>query len=210
MRVLDLFAGYKGWSQPFIDRGHEVYTVDFDKKFDVDSHMDIRWMIPQDLPWNPDIILVSPPCEKFSVMRIGTNWNKDNTPKTEGAREAESLVRATLVLIEELNPQYWIMENPVGKLRKLPVMEGLERRTVTYCQYGRPNMKPTDLWGNFPPSLHLRPRCQNGDTCHVRAVRGSKTSIQGWEDPAAKAVIPYPLALDVCMAAEVDLKGYNE
>ena len=40
-------------------------------------------------------------------------------------------------------------------------------------------MKPTDLWGGFPKSLRLHPRCHNGDSCHVAAPRGSQTGTQG-------------------------------
>ena len=71
MRVLDLFAGLKGWSAPFEERGHEVFSVDLDDRFDVSLHADILTMSADDLPWRPDIILASPPCEAFSVMTIG-------------------------------------------------------------------------------------------------------------------------------------------
>jgi hypothetical protein len=228
MKVLDLFAGLKGWSEPFEKRGHEVFTIDNDTKFDVDLHQDIGTLKINQLPWKPDIILASPPCEKFSVMTIGRNWNLDNTPKTQVAQDAMDLVSTTLELIENLSPKHWIMENPRGKLRKLPIMEGLERRTVTYCQYGEKFMKPTDLWGIFPQSLELKPTCRNGAPCHTPATRGSMTGIQGpartkfrggmiedmariySTDPkrhelsALRAKIPYQLALDVCLAAEVD------
>jgi site-specific DNA-cytosine methylase len=30
MKVVDLFAGLKGWSRPFQDRGHETWTTDID------------------------------------------------------------------------------------------------------------------------------------------------------------------------------------
>lgn len=178
MNVLDLFAGLGGWSQAAREHGHNVFTVDYDEKFDVDLHKDINDLTADDLPWHPDLILASPPCEKFSVMTIGKYWNKDNTPKEQVAADALTLVENTVKLIETLQPSYWIMENPRGKLRKLDPVQKFERRTVTYCQYGMPYMKPTDLWGGFPPSLELRPMCKNGAPCHIRAVRGSTTGVQ--------------------------------
>lgn len=229
MRVLDLFAGLKGWSEPFKDRGHEVFSIDYDPKFEVDLHKDINELVWADIPWRPDIILASPPCEKFSVMTIGRNWNLDHTPKNQGAADALTLVAKTLQVIIELDPSYWIMENPRAKLRKIDFMQPFERRTVTYCQYGEKFMKPTDLWGEFPPSFVTRPMCKPRGTCHVSAARGSTTGIQGTgrtkfrggmiedmsrlysTDPrrhelsALRAKIPYALALDVCVAAEVDL-----
>jgi hypothetical protein len=179
LKVLDLFAGLGGWSEAFRDRGHEVFTVDIDPKFDVDLYKDIFYLMADDIPWRPDVILASPPCEKFSVMTIGRNWNKDNTPKRQEAADALALVQRTLEFIELMQPWYWIMENPRGKLRALEIMSPYERRTVTYCKLGLPYMKPTDLWGGFPPSLELPPTCRNGDPCHLRAPRGSTTGVQG-------------------------------
>lgn len=205
MRVLDLFAGMRGWSAPFATHGHEVWTLDIDPKFDVDSHMDILTLTVADLPWRPDIILASPPCEGFSVMNIGKNWTHAGVPKTVTAQHGLQMVRATLDLILELKPPFWVVENPRDKLRVLPVMDALERRTVTYCHYGEKRMKPTDLWGGFPPSLVLEQPCKNGDPCHVRAPRGSRTGTQGYGTYAEKSLIPYPLADAVRIAAETDL-----
>ena len=230
MKVLDLFAGLCGWSAPFAARGHDVFSVDLDTRFDVSLHADILTLTPDDLPWKPDIILASPPCESFSVLRIGRNWHNrelgiPNLPKTPSAELGLRLVGATLRLINELAPSFWVIENPRAMLRKLPVMAECDRRTVTYCAYGHPTMKPTDLWGGFPPSLELRPMCRPKADCHIAAPRGSRTGIQSdsktrkdprWEafaasvghdvtDPAVRAVIPTELALDVCLAAENDL-----
>lgn len=229
MKVLDLFSGLGGWSEPFKERGHEILTLDNEPKFGADYQEDILTFDFSELPWKPDIILASPPCEKFSVMTIGRNWNTDHTPKTEGAKQAIKLVERTLETIDGLNPTYFIIENPRAKLRKLDIMSNLERRTVTYCQYGEKFMKPTDLWGRFPPSLILKPVCKNGAPCHISAVRGSVTGVQGGnrtkfrggmiedmihlystdirrqELSALRAKVPYALALDVCLSAEKDL-----
>jgi hypothetical protein len=234
MKVLDLFAGLGGWSAPFLERGHEVYRIDNDPRFEVESHADILTLTAADLPWRPDIILASPPCESFSVLTIGRNWAPGRVPKTDGARLAIALVEATRRLIDDLRPAYFVVENPRAMLRTLPMLADLERRTVTYCQYGEPFMKPTDLWGGFPPSFVARPKCRPLATCHVAAPRGSRTGIQGdgvlrykgyavppsarvgthlnvgkmfggGDRAALRAVIPYELALDVCLAAERDL-----
>lgn len=228
MKVLDLFAGLGGWSQAFKDNGHEVFTVDLDTRFDVDLHKDIFDLKVRDIPWHPDIVLASPPCEKFSVMTIGRNWNLDNTPKTKEAAQAKALVEYTLVLIKLWHPTWWLMENPRGKLRKLDIMNGFERRSVTYCQLGERFMKPTDLWGVFPPSLELPKPCKNGAPCHVSAARSSITGVQGrnrskfrggmiedmasymsWSNErkelsALRAKIPYELSRLVCEAAQRD------
>lgn len=198
MKVLDLFAGLRGWSAPFEARGHEVFSIDLDPRFDVSSHADILTLTAADIPWRPDIILASPPCEAFSVLTIGRNWAPGRVPKTDSSRMAIALVEATRRLIDTLRPSYFVIENPRAMLRTLPMLADLERRTVTYCRYGEPFRKPTDLWGGFPPSLHLEPICSTtrgrletdergltwtitpaGERCHLSAPRGSRTGIQG-------------------------------
>lgn len=181
MKVLDLFAGLKGWSQPWADRGHETFSIDYDIRFDVDAHLDINdvFGVLEAVPWRPDVILASPPCESFSVMTIGRNWNLDHTPKTDKARIAMELVRSTRAIIEAFEPAFFVIENPRAKLRKLDILADYERRTVTYCQLGERVMKPTDLWGGFPPSLVLPEMCKPRSACHISAARGSTTGTQG-------------------------------
>ncbi len=206
MKVLDLFSGLGGWSQPAIDASDQVFRIELDARMPADLHADVRDVTAADLPWRPDLILASPPCEGFSVMNIGKNWHHDGTPKTDRARLAVELVAATLRIVDEAAPTYWVMENPRDKLRVLPVVAGLERRTVTYCHYGEARMKPTDLWSDrWPPSLALYPPCRNGDPCHVRAPRGSTTGTQGFGDYWQKSLVPYPLASAVIDAARRDL-----
>jgi len=231
MKIVDLFCGLKGWSAPFAAAGHEVWTTDLDPQFNPDLAIDILKLEPDALPWQPDIVLASPPCEGFTVMNIGKNWTRPDDdpphqPKTDLARLALSLVKRTRFLLDIWQPQFFIIENPRAKLRKLPVVENLERRTVTYCRLGQTNQKPTDLWGGFPPSLELPAACDSrrgpivdvdgvpwrcdpvtGLPCHVSAPRGSRTpgSIQGKVGAAVRAEIPYQLALLVMNAAEHDL-----
>lgn len=183
LKVLDLFAGLRGWSDPWKARGHEVITLDNEEQFGSDLTMDIREFAKDPKAWLPwdyaDVVLASPPCEAFSVMTIGRNWTREHEPKTDKARLALELVWATRDVIEALDPIVWVIENPRAKLRKLEPVKGLDRVTVTYCQYGEPYMKPTDLWGGFPPRWEPRPVCKPGADCHISAARGSRTGIQG-------------------------------
>lgn len=205
MLVIDLFSGMGGWSAAFRDRGHKVYRVEIDRRFPAELHADVLDLTWMDFPLHPDIVLASPPCEGFSVMNIGKNWHHDGTPKTPKAEHSLRLVEHTLDLIGAIRPKFWIMENPRDKLRKLPVVDGLDRKTVTYCHYGEARMKPTDLWGGFPPSFVPEPACKNGDPCHVRAPRGSRTGTQGYGDYWEKSLVPYKLSEAMCLAAEADV-----
>lgn len=206
IKVLDLFSGLNGWGAAFKERGHEVISVDFNPDFKPTIVADILKLSINDLPGPFDVVLASPDCSCFSVASIGYHWENAGygvcIPKTEAAKNAMKLIERTMNLIEELKPKFWVVENPVGKMRKLPVMKKYERRTVTWCQYGEKRMKPTDLWSNFPTTWNPKPRCFNGDSCHERAPAGSKTSgTQGIKDKALRAVIPYNLSLEVALAA---------
>lgn len=211
LKVLDLFAGLEGWSRPFREAGHEVFSVDWDVKFDVDLHADIRSLRPYDLPWKPDLVLASPPCETFSVASIGTHWtggHRAYEPKTEAAKQGLEIVEATWELLLDLNLPAWVVENPRGVLRKLGIFD--MPRTIWYCHYGETRAKPTDIWSTLP-GLKLRPECHNKranhapDCCcsdHEAAPRGAKTGTQGIGNYADRSLIPYELANDVRLAAE--------
>lgn len=206
MNVLDLFSGLEGWSTPFRERGHSVWRVELNPRFPAE-HRDVFDFDP--LTWGPpgffDIVLASPVCTGFSVMHIGKNWTRDHQPKTDRARLSLSMVERTRWIIARARPRLgFIVENPRAKLRKLPVVADLPRRTVTYCQYGERRMKPTDLWGLGPVWEFFTPLspCKNGAPCHVAAPRGSTTGTQGMES-AESAKIPYALAFQICHAAEM-------
>ena len=134
-------------------------------------------------------------------MTMGKMWTHDGQPKHQTAVDGQRLVLATVRIIAAQRPQWWIIENPRARLRSLPFLEGFERRTVTYCQYGEDRMKPTDLWGVFPPTLKLKPPCKNGDPCHIASPRGSRNGTQGLGSAVA-GLIPWALAEDVRKAIE--------
>ena len=91
------------------------------------------------------------------------------------------------------------MENPRGMLRKLKVVEGIQRRTITYCQYGDSRMKPTDLWG-YVPGWIPREACKNGQPCHIAAPRGSSTGTQGLKGAKDRSRVPYDLGKEILEA----------
>jgi len=203
MRTLDLFSGLGGWSAAFKDRGHDVVTVDNVDRFNPTLVADVL-ELPLDYAKNFDVILASPPCEGFSVSSIGKMWNKDYTPKHPKARLGLTLLRKTIELVSANDDNLFFIENPRGMMRKRPILHKFKRYTVTYCQYGENRMKPTDIWTNSK-LWNPRPPCKNGDTCRVRAPRGSRTGTQGIPGSAKRAKIPYDLSLEVCIVCEEEL-----
>lgn len=193
MNTIELFAGTRSFSCVAQTHGYQTFTTDYQEIDGQDLVADIRDLTASDFPYRPDMLWASPPCEGFSVAAIGKSWHHDNTPKSDTARLGLELVEHTWRLIDELQPTWWFIENPRGKLRKLPIMESAPfQHTVTYCQYGDDRMKPTDIWTNAP-WWKPRPICKNGDPCHVAAPRGSQSGTQGRGSYKEKSRIPLAL-----------------
>lgn len=192
--MLDLFAGTRSIARAFEARGHETFSIEWDQTHpDIDWYADMFDVTAEDILerfGKPDVIWASPPCEKFSVAAIGRHWIKGtNEPKTEETKQALALLEHTVQLIKDLDPQFYFIENPRGKMRKMDVMQDLPRYTLSYCQYGDFRMKPTDIWTNHPQP-NFKPACKNGDPCHVAAPRGSQTGTQGIKGAVDRSRIP--------------------
>jgi hypothetical protein len=209
MKVLELFAGTRSIGKAFEQRGHEVFSVEWDKKFEhINLYADIGQLSAQEILekfGKPDVIWASPDCTSFSISAI-SHHRKLNPltgnldPVSDYAKFCDQVDQHVLALIKELNPTYWFIENPVGGMRKMVWMKDLPRYTVTYCRYGDKRMKPTDLWTNHPNPQFLPP-CHNGDPCHESAPRGSRTGTQGLKNAMERSRIPDKLCehiVDIC------------
>ena len=186
LRVLDLFAGLGGWSAPAREQGHDVFAVDNDPRFAVELVADVLELQPADLPWRPDLVLASPPCTAFSTLTFGHHWSPGRVPKTEAARTSLELVAATRRLIEQLDPNAWIVENPRAMLRALPrwpASSGAPSRTASWATRGACRSQPTCGGGSQPRSC-----------CHRRAGRGPRATWPHHADrpPARKGPAPPP------------------
>jgi hypothetical protein len=213
MIIFDFFAGTGSSTKAFADAGHTVITFEYDPSFDCTETVDIMDLDAAELVkhyGHPDFVWASPPCTAFSVASIGHHW--DNTsgkpvPKTEAAAYNQLLVAKTIQLIEQLQPTFgYLIENPRGMLRKLPVVEKLARQTITYCQYGDSRMKPTDLWGEVKNWTPRQP-CKNGEPCHEAAPRGSRTGTQGLKDAKLRSMIPLALSAEILEAILQEKEG---
>lgn len=202
MLIFDFYAGTGSSTQAFKDAGHTVIKFELNPTFEADEHVDVSTLNAADLIAKygmPDFIWASPPCTAFSVASIGKHWHTDKTPKSDLAQASIKLVAETLELIRDINPKAWLMENPRGMLRKQPIMQEFTRHTITYCAYGDTRMKPTDLWG-YVPYWTPRPKCANGDNCHVSAPRGSRTGTQGIQGAKTRSMVPIALGQDLLQA----------
>jgi hypothetical protein len=199
MKVLELFAGSRSVGKIAEELGMEVFSSDLIAFEGIQYPISILDFDVSKVPFKPDVIWASPPCTGFSVAAIGYHWTGGRgayIPKTDTAKLGIELVKKTLEIIEYFKPTYWFMENPRGVLRKLDIVKGLRKNSVTYCQYGDERMKPTDIWTNSEVWVP-RPMCKNGDPCHVAAPRGSRTGTQGRANAYERSKIPEELCREI-------------
>ena len=216
MRVLELFAGTRSIGKAFEHRGHEVFSVEWNKDFEnIDLYCDIGTLTAEKVIENfgkPDVIWASPDCTTYSVAAISHHrkQNPENgnlEPISDYAKFCDKVNQHVLELIKELDPTYFFIENPRGGLRKMVFMQGIPRYTITYCQYGDTRMKPTDIWTNHHNPC-FKPPCKNGDLCHIKAPRGSKTGTQGLKGSVERSKIPQKFCehiVDICEGKEIEV-----
>lgn len=210
MKILELFAGTRSISNAFEKRGHETYSVEWNKEFDdITLYEDINNLTKESIiklcGGIPDVIWASPDCTTYSIAGISHHRKKNiNTgnldPISEYAMFCDKTNKHVINLIRELKPKYYFIENPRGALRKMDFMKELCRYTISYCQYGDTRMKPTDIWTNHP-NPQFKPMCKNGDSCHEKAPRGSRTGTQGLKGSIERSKIPEKLCnhiVDIC------------
>ena len=153
----------------------------------------------------PDVIWCGFDCTTFSIAAISHHRTKNPVtgsldPKSDYAKKCDEVNKHCLKLIEELKPMCYFIENPMGGMRKMDYMQPIPRYLITYCQYGFNYRKATDIFTNHPDP-HFRPPCKNGDPCHEKAPRGSKTGLQGIKDKALRSAYPQQLCehiVDIC------------
>lgn len=215
MKALELFAGTRSISKSFEKRGHETYSVEWDKDFEnITLYEDVNNLTAEKVieicNGVPDVIWASPDCTTYSIAGISHHRIKNNEtgnldPVSDYARFCDKTNKHLLNLIRELKPKYFFIENPRGGLRKMDFMQGIPRYTITYCQYGDNRMKPTDIWTNYP-NPKFKPMCKNGDDCHEKAPRGSKTGTQGLKNSKERSKIPEQFCNYIVEICEVNMK----
>lgn len=209
MKVLELFAGTRSIGKAFEEKGHDVFSVEWDKSFEnIDLYKNIYELSAKEILdkfGKPDVIWASPDCSSYSIAAISHHRKREENgnlaPVSEYAKFCDRVNQHTLNLIMTLSPKYWFIENPRGGMRKMDFMNGLPRYTVTYCQYGDTRMKPTDIWTNHPDPK-FKPMCKNGDPCHEKSPRGSRTGTQGLKGSKERSVIPVELCRHIVKICE--------
>lgn len=121
MKVLELFAGTRSIGKAFEAKGHEVFSVEWNKDFkNIDLYEDISTLTAEKilkLFGRPDVIWASPDCTTFSMAGISHHRRKINgklVPISDYAKFCDTCDKHVIDLIRELKPKYWFIENPRG------------------------------------------------------------------------------------------------
>jgi hypothetical protein len=134
--VIDACAGSGAWSKPYKDEGYNVWPITLPE--------DIRLVHYRDIKVRG--ILAAPPCTVFASS--GARWPRSD----QDYIDALSVVDACLRLVTIYQPDWWALENPIGKLKR---WLGPPKMYFNPCDYGDPYTKKTALWGQFtPPKLN--------------------------------------------------------
>jgi len=145
MRILELFSGTESFSKVAEARGHQVFTIDVNPKFNPSLCKDVLLLKKEEIPFAPDLIWASPPCTEYSHA------------KRRGVRDIEGANKNVLKAIEIIKifkPKFWIIENPqTGLLKNQDFMKDLPFVDASYCKYGLPYRKQTRFWTNLPIEL---------------------------------------------------------
>lgn len=198
LKILELFSGTGSVGKVAEEMGHLVVSLDRDMEATIKTDI-MNWDYKCFEPGTFNFIWASPPCTEYSKA------------KTTGVRKidaANEVVMRTLDIINYLQPQFWVLENPqTGLLKNQPFMSGLGFWDVDYCKYGMKYRKRTRLWNNLT-NWTPRPLCQKDcgsiqNNKHIataqRMPNGTKDT---WgEQPLFKQtelyVIPEPLVREI-------------
>jgi hypothetical protein len=196
LRLLVLFSGTASVEKACrtVVSNCVVISVDNNTAFAPTYLCDIRdWQKTHMRDFKPghfDIITASPPCTEYSRA------------KTTGVRNlklADSLVKCAMEIISYFNPKQWMIENPVGLLQTRPFMQKLApfMMTCTYCKYGAPFRKATNIWASFAHPNLLKV-CDKHHPCYHMARTGKHPQVaqsgpSGSTPGSGSAIAVYPL-----------------
>lgn len=122
MKVLELFAGTRSIGKAFEARGHEVFSVEWDKNFEnIDLYKDILTLTADEVIkrfGRPDVVWASPDCSSYSIAAISHHRvqeeNGNLAPVSDYAKFCDRVNQHVLCVLLALSPKFWFIENPRG------------------------------------------------------------------------------------------------
>jgi len=148
MKILELFAGTGSVGKVAEEKGHSVYSIELDPKYNKPTWTGdiLKWNYKQFKPHHFDMIWASPPCCSFSAILYMNKWTPEKLKEYQ-EKNGLPLVKKTLEIIDYFKPKYYCIENPYSSRMKEYI--DLPFKKVCYCRYGFDYKKPTRLWTNI-------------------------------------------------------------
>ena len=148
--IISLFDFSGSWSKPYREAGYEVIQIDIKLKTDI-----LEWDYKQIDKSRVYGILAACPCTDFTRLSAQHWKEKDLTGQTA---KSISLVKKTLEIIKYLNPDFWVIENPPGRIEKcVPELKNYKLFSFNPFDFGDNYAKLTLLYGCFNPWLIQKP-----------------------------------------------------
>lgn len=116
--ILSLFDNSGQWAKPFADAGCDVYCIDIQRDGDLGDirKFSVARLIEELGLDDVDGILSANPCTDFT--RSGAlHWKRKDADGSTAA--SVELVLQTLRTVEYFQPDFWVIENPIGRLPTL-------------------------------------------------------------------------------------------
>lgn len=180
--ILSLCDLTGNWSRPYEEAGYEVLR--FDLARDDEGAQDVRKLMHLGRPIHG--ILCAPPCTHLA--RSGAHlWKSKGEPPL---LDALSVVDACLRAVAIYRPEWWALENPIGRLKDYL---GPPHWRFDPCDFGDPWTKRTWLWGHFTPPMPLfAPQARKAVAVTLEGRPGGRdaTSRLSSRDKVARSATP--------------------
>lgn len=153
MKVLDLCSGLGGFSEAFLEAGHEVLRIEnnplladvaetkiiciFEFRDWLEDNIEGERFLWMD---NIDLILFSPPCYEFSTAFSAPRSIHERESPLIPYQPSTDILECGLDIIEMLKPRYHIIENVRGATKYFKEIVGTPRQINDAYVF----------WGNFP------------------------------------------------------------
>lgn len=145
--ILDIGGGTGEWSRPYrLHGGYEVIIIDPIVYPYLTASSLVSKGIAGVLANEREVrgVLLAPPCTEFAGS--GARWWAGKDPAL--LANATGIVRDMLAVVSLINPKWWALENPVGRLARMVPELGQHRYTWQPWHFGDAETKLTCIWGD--------------------------------------------------------------
>lgn len=170
--IISIYDYTGNWVQDYIDNGYPVFLWDKEKEGDICERF---CQLMQDVEIAKEEypglyvhgMFFAPPCQ---VITKSSNrfWNNRYLQPFEDEDEravfenptvlAQTLVEMSLHAVDVFKPNFWVLENPPGRMETLvPKIAPYRKMTFHPHEFGDPYKKQTVLWGEFNTNLPRTP-----------------------------------------------------